>query len=295
MTLTKSLTRLMAIVLIASVCISCATVSRHNTFKTSTTTNQIKMADLEFLGETEVSVVYRTLFGVFRHIDTVNGQEYDPSDKSYTGLGTSFIDAAYYGPLRKAYGKVLADYPDASYFQVVRVSKKSDRLFLGTDSEVKGVVRAYRFRKDIVPCCNCGCEGGNQTPCSTLEEIIALIDAGESVGGMTVCAIGSVNFDTGKSLIKPESYAYMDKVAEVLIRTNARIDVKGHTDNIGGSDFNMDLSKERAKAVMEYLINKGAKRSQITYSYYGETRPIASNDTEDGRLRNRRVEFEFLK
>ncbi|MBQ8968327.1 MAG: hypothetical protein IJ064_01140 [Bacteroidaceae bacterium] len=148
----KNIIKLLPVLAIALVLQSCATVSRNSTFKTSSTELQVQMSDLVFVGETEVSVTYRTLFGVFRHIDLVNGEEFDASNKEYTDLNGS-LGTAYAGPLKKAYGKVLKEYPDARYFQVVRISKKTDRLFLGTDSEVKAVVRAYKFRTDYAPRC----------------------------------------------------------------------------------------------------------------------------------------------
>lgn len=134
-----------------------------------------------------------------------------------------------------------------------------------------------------------------EKPCYTLEEINDLMARGESVAGKTICAIGAINFDFGKSTIKKESNEYLDRLAKTLIRTNAKIEVKGHTDNVGSETFNMNLSKERAKAVVQYLINRGVAEKNLSYSYYGMSKPLASNDTEDGRTMNRRVEFEILK
>lgn len=134
-----------------------------------------------------------------------------------------------------------------------------------------------------------------EKPCYTLEEIIDMMARNESVEGKTICAIDAITFDFGKSTIKSESHEYLDKLASTLIRTNAKIEVKGHTDNVGTEDFNMKLSKERAQAVVEYLVKKGVSRNKLTYSYYGMSKPLASNDTEEGRTINRRVEFEILK
>ena len=135
-----------------------------------------------------------------------------------------------------------------------------------------------------------------EKPCYSLEEINDLMARGERVEGKTICAIDdAINFDFGKSTIKPESYAYLDRLAATLKRVNARIMVKGHTDNVGSEDFNLNLSKERAMAVVDYLVKKGVSRSHLAYDYYGMTRPLVSNDTEEGRSMNRRVEFEILK
>ena len=76
---------------------------------------------------------------------------------------------------------------------------------------------------------------------------------------------------------------------------NLKMEIKGHTDNVGNKDFNLELSKKRAMAVYSYLIKKGVNPDRLSYSYYGMSKPITSNDTEEGRKINRRVEFEILK
>lgn len=131
--------------------------------------------------------------------------------------------------------------------------------------------------------------------CYTLDEIISLMARGEDVRGKIICAIDDINFDFNKSVIKEESFGYLDKLARTLVRMNARIEVKGHTDNIGPDEVNMRISRQRAKAVMDYLIHEGVNRDKITYSYYGATRPLVSNETLQGRRMNRRVEIEILK
>ena len=133
-----------------------------------------------------------------------------------------------------------------------------------------------------------------EKPCYTLDEIIDLMAKNESIEGKTICAVDAITFDFSKSTIKPESYEYLDKLATTLIRSNRRIEVKGHTDNVGSEDFNMNLSRERAEAVVEYLVKKGVNRNKLTYSYYGMSRPLSTNDTEEGRAMNRRVEFTIL-
>lgn len=134
-----------------------------------------------------------------------------------------------------------------------------------------------------------------EKPCYTLEEIIDLMARNQSVEGKTICAVDAINFNFSERTIKPESYDYLDKLATTLIRTNKRIEVKGHTDNVGSDEFNMNLSRERAEAVVEYLVKKGVNRNKIIYSYYGMTKPLTTNDTEEGRTMNRRVEITILK
>ena len=130
--------------------------------------------------------------------------------------------------------------------------------------------------------------------CYTLEEINEMMARNQSIEGKTICAVDAINFDFAKSTIKSESYGYLDQLAETLKRSSRRVEVKGHTDNVGNAETNMNLSRERAEAVVEYLAKKGVNRNKLTYSFYGMSRPLATNDTEEGRAKNRRVEFTIL-
>lgn len=134
-----------------------------------------------------------------------------------------------------------------------------------------------------------------EKPCYTLEEIMELLGKGQSISGKTICAIDIINFEFDKSTIKKESYPYLDKIARLMKNTPIHIIVKGHTDNVGNADYNMKLSKARAEAVYNYLLKAGVDANHLTYEYYGMTRPIATNDTPEGQLMNRRVEFEITE
>lgn len=134
-----------------------------------------------------------------------------------------------------------------------------------------------------------------EKPCYTLEEIKLMIAEGKSVKGKTICAINEINFDFDKSTIKEESKPYLDQLAHVLIEIDMDVEVKGHTDDKGSDEFNMKLSKDRALAVVYYLLDKGVSKDRISYSYYGERLPLTTNSTPEGRQKNRRVEFELIK
>jgi outer membrane protein OmpA-like peptidoglycan-associated protein len=108
--------------------------------------------------------------------------------------------------------------------------------------------------------------------------------------------LDNVYFDTEKSTIKSESYGALDEVGEILAKwPELRIEIGGHTDNTGTSSYNRDLSDARAAAVKDYLTSKfSLQKDQYTSKGYGETKPVASNDSSDGRAKNRRVEFKVL-
>jgi OOP family OmpA-OmpF porin len=101
-----------------------------------------------------------------------------------------------------------------------------------------------------------------------------------------------VNFDTGKSTIKPDSAKTLDDAAAVLKSASTlQILVGGHTDNVGAAPANLKLSEDRAKAVMGALVQRGIAAARLTAQGFGQTQPVADNRTEEGRARNRRVEL----
>jgi outer membrane protein OmpA-like peptidoglycan-associated protein len=106
-----------------------------------------------------------------------------------------------------------------------------------------------------------------------------------------------VYFDFNKATIAPISYGILDAVAEAMLN-NPQIKVirvEGHTDNEGKPDYNLQLSKDRAQAVVDYLIGKSVPAERLTFEGYGFEKPKASNTSEEGRAINRRVEFTILE
>ena len=100
-------------------------------------------------------------------------------------------------------------------------------------------------------------------------------------------------FDFGLSTIKAESYGLLDELASVILAYPElqKIHVEGHTDNIGSAESNLSLSKDRAISVRKALVDRGVEADRLAAFGYGEKRPIATNETDEGREQNRRVEF----
>ncbi len=106
----------------------------------------------------------------------------------------------------------------------------------------------------------------------------------------------TILFDTGKSTIKPQSQEVLNNIVEILKEyPNAKFTIDGHTDSVGSASTNQKLSEERAYSVMNYLIENGVASSRLSAHGYGEDRPIASNNTSEGRRTNRRVEINLVK
>lgn len=110
-------------------------------------------------------------------------------------------------------------------------------------------------------------------------------------------AARGINFESGKAVLTTSSYDMLNEVVSILKEYgDYNLKIGGHTDNVGGDDTNFQLSQARVDAVKSYLLGKGVSASRLEATGYGETKPIASNDTADGRAKNRRVELElYLK
>jgi outer membrane protein OmpA-like peptidoglycan-associated protein len=108
----------------------------------------------------------------------------------------------------------------------------------------------------------------------------------------TAVVLRGVTFESGSSMLRPESYAVLDQVAASLVANpDIRIEIQGHTDNTGSAAMNLRLSQERATTVMEYLAGKGVSRFHMAARGFGVTQPVAPNTTVAGRAQNRRVEL----
>ena len=100
-----------------------------------------------------------------------------------------------------------------------------------------------------------------------------------------------VNFDTGSAKIRADSTKDLVDLAELIKDGKTKGEIGGHTDNVGQPASNLSLSQERAISVVAYLVSKGVPKDVLTAKGYGDTKPLAANDTPENKQRNRRVEF----
>ena len=110
----------------------------------------------------------------------------------------------------------------------------------------------------------------------------------------TVVVLKNVFFDFDRSDLQPSSYVELDKLVEYLEHNRVNIEIAGHTDNQGSDEYNDRLSRDRAKAVYDYLVQHGVAAGRLSYQGYGKRQPIADNETEEGRAANRRTEFRIV-
>ena len=122
------------------------------------------------------------------------------------------------------------------------------------------------------------------------EEGLQTIEEGGSI------VLENIFFEFNKTTLLPQSYAELDKISSFVLSNNIRlIEIGGHTDSEGSISYNQKLSEGRAKSVVEYLRSKGISSERMQAKGYGELKPIDTNNSEEGRAVNRRVEFTLLK
>jgi len=124
-----------------------------------------------------------------------------------------------------------------------------------------------------------------------LQQFTAILQTRDTARGLIV-NVSDVLFDTAKFSLRPLAREKLAKVAGIVAsHPGLRLDVEGHTDNVGGDEYNQQLSEQRGGAVRDYLVQQGMASGSVSTKGFGKTQPIASNETVAGRQQNRRVEL----
>jgi endonuclease/exonuclease/phosphatase (EEP) superfamily protein YafD/outer membrane protein OmpA-like peptidoglycan-associated protein len=135
-----------------------------------------------------------------------------------------------------------------------------------------------------------------EIPKDTSYAEIQLDIALEPIKKGTKVVLNNIFFESGRAELKPISYVELNKAIDLLEDNKTMvIEIGGHTDNVGSAELNMKLSEQRAKAVLDYMVLAGIAPERLRSKGYGETTPIATNDTKEGKAKNRRTEFEIVE
>jgi len=162
---------------------------------------------------------------------------------------------------------------DAYYF-IDDVSLFEEKIIIDTDT----IPRPFPTSKD------------------TAEIVVVKADTNQNTNAIKAVVFKNVLFESAKSVLSPVSFPELNALADILaVEPNTKIEIYGHTDNAGDEKVNLDLSNNRAKAVSDYLVSRGIDPGRINHKGFGSIKPIASNETEEGRKLNRRVEFLLIK
>lgn len=126
-------------------------------------------------------------------------------------------------------------------------------------------------------------------------ELQPIDTTGLAVEGKPI-VLRNVFFETGSAALRPESMSELDRLIQLLADSpKLKIQINGHTDNVGDKTFNLSLSEARAKSVQDYLLSKNIAPDRLRYKGFGENKPLETNDTPEGRAKNRRTEFVVWK
>jgi outer membrane protein OmpA-like peptidoglycan-associated protein len=138
-------------------------------------------------------------------------------------------------------------------------------------------------------------ENINISEATVSREIINDIRLKKVEVGETI-VLNNIFFDVGAATLRPDSYVEIGVLFRLMTENpSLKIEISGHTDNVGSAAVNQRLSEQRARSVVEVLIERGIARERLTYKGYGFDKPIASNETAEGRQMNRRTEFEIIE
>jgi alpha-tubulin suppressor-like RCC1 family protein/outer membrane protein OmpA-like peptidoglycan-associated protein len=177
-------------------------------------------------------------------------------------------------------GELKSNPENGNYFIVLPLGKK-----YGYFAEKEGY---YSASKNI--------DLTNDSTSKNLTENIILYSIEKMKTNPEAIVINNIFFDFNKFELKPESFPELNRLTNVLISNpGTKVEIDGYTDNVGTVEYNNTLSLNRAKAVVGYLISKGCKPTNLVAKGNGQSNPIADNSSEEGKAKNRRVEFKFLK
>lgn len=236
--------------------------------------NRAYFSSDKFNGKGKLDIYYFDLYDEARPVAVtyMKGTVYNSKTHSRLQARFELIDLETQNVVAESYsdavsGEFLVCLPtDKNY--ALNVSKDS-YLFYSENFEIKGEYSQIKpYLKDIM---------------------LQPIDTGETV------VLKNIFFDFDKFDLLPESLAELNKLTGLLQKNPAmKIEIGGHTDNKGSAEYNQKLSEQRARSVYEFLIAKGIDKNRLSYKGYGLTKPIDTNDTEEGRANNRRTEFKVM-
>lgn len=170
---------------------------------------------------------------------------------------------------------------------------------LKTDTDSDGLSDADEVRKYKTNPLNPDTDAGGMPDGKEIQLSLNPLDPADDVPIINIgerIILEGVNFESAKTVLLPGAKKILDQVAQsLLMYPNVEVAIHGHTDNVGGAKYNMQLSQGRAEAVKTYLVSQGLPAARITTKGFGFTKPIGDNAAASGRAKNRRIEFVRMK
>lgn len=235
----------------------------------------------------------RELLGESAPVDHSPWQRYDFKFSPSMDVSSFTIEAFYKVPVLFPYnGHILVD----NMSSIVKVSCEEESLIAAVDKKPDPVIPPHKRRKNKPkPKPVVKEEPVVSVPVQKEEKILVDLDRSKLKEGQTI-EIQKLYFKADSSKISEQSYTVLDEVYDFLLKhDDVKIEVGGHTNGNAQHSFADKLSKARAKAVAQYLVQKGIPPSRLKFRGYGKRKPVANNLTKEGRIKNQRVEIKILK
>ncbi len=174
--------------------------------------------------------------------------------------------------------------------------RKKCRAFIGWRTQQRNMrydyKKASRFRSSKKPTSTDSINVLQDKPIKKMSTKETVKPVSPLVQADSIIVLNEVLFETNSYKLKPELLPTLDSIAMYLRKQpQAEVTISGHTDNIGKESYNLNLSSQRAEAVAEYFLDKGIAPEQVTFAGFGSAQPITTNETPEGRRKNRRVEI----
>ncbi len=178
--------------------------------------------------------------------------------------------------------------PLRDQYEIKEFYISTDSVYSYTVGEFETLLNTYKVYNDVVELGFSSATVRTYVLAELPTEVIAKINR-------DFAHFSDANFEFNKTDVAETSYSILDRVATIMSENpELAMEIAAHTDNVGSFEFNLDLSEKRAESIVNYLVSKGIDAARLEGNGYGESRPIADNGSEDGRMKNRRVEFLIL-
>ncbi len=212
-------------------------------------------------------------------------------------LKVAVVDSFFTGGFNPITGKIDQKENDGRIQISVQGGTKPYEIKWSTGQSDKEInnLNAGKYSYTVTDALNCRNTGEIKFKAPEIKES-KLADDLFSIKEGSAIVLNNIFFETGKATLLPKSHDELNKVAGFIKENNiSKIEISGHTDNVGNPDYNQKLSEGRAKSVVNYLVSQGVPEETLTYVGYGQDRPVDTNSTKEGRANNRRVEFFLIK
>jgi outer membrane protein OmpA-like peptidoglycan-associated protein len=225
----------------------------------------------EIIGERDESLSFNQDFSLF----DINPEEEVFRVEVLSSENKILLKDTIFDPLREVY-------------EIKEFYLSEDSLYSYTVGENSSLLSSYDIYSDVVKKGFSSAKVKTYVLAELPTEVVAKINR-------DFADLADANFEFNQSVISKSSYSLLDKIV-IIMEDNPTLamEIAAHTDNIGSFEFNMALSQSRAQSIVDYLVAQGIEKQRLVGKGYGESRPIATNNTEEGRLSNRRVEFLIL-